>query len=565
MRFKLKNIPIAILCTLFFVQSASAQFVDVVEQSLFYDAITYFIEEVPILATDRDRFKPLDKVTKAEFFKLLYESAGYTTSDETFDIPFHDVVGDEWFATYVNRALENNLIEFDEFDPNFNPAETVSRCEAVNFVIKLYDIDSNIVDDIPNEYTDVSSLDLCSNTSKIAFILELLHDYKTRQFNTEKELTRAEAIHIFYKVQKNDLSINLASQSSTSSPSYSYNDKNFDLFFQIWNKVNDDYVEKDEINQSELMYGAITGMVDKLNDPYSVFFEPLDANDYKNTLEGAFEGIGIYINQIDGQFIILTPLKGSPAEEADIKPNDIIIEVDDEIVQGLDMDQLIDLLRGPAGSEVKLKIKRGSNYYFKNIVRTHIDVPYVESEIIDDIGIIYYYQFTSNSNDQFKTEIEKIIAQNPKGIIIDLRNNPGGYVYSSQLLISRFIPKGETYVNFIMADGTSYGENSLGPGDLKDYPIAVLINEGSASASEIAALALKDAAGATIIGAPSFGKEKIQEIITYNDGSSLKLSIAKWTSPNGTSVSENGIEPDYNIKLGDTEDSQLNKALQLIN
>ena len=149
-------------------------------------------------------------------------------------------------------------------------------------------------------------------------------------------------------------------------------------------------------------------------------------------------------------------------------------------------------------------------------------------------------------------------------IVVDFRNNPGGYVYSAQLFVSRFIPKGEPYVNFIFADGSSYSENSLGPGDLKDFPVAVLVNEGSASASEIAALALKDSIDAVIVGAPSYGKDKIQEIITYNDGSSLKLSIAKWVSPNNTSVGENGVEPDYNVKIGDTEDTQLLKAIDLL-
>ena len=329
--------------------------------------------------------------------------------------------------------------------------------------------------------------------------------------------------------------------------------------------MTEDYVEKDEIDQSQLIYGAITGMVENLNDPYSVFFEPVDANNYIEALEGAFEGIGIYINQENDEFVILTPLKGSPAEAADIKPGDIIVEIDDIIVQGLNMDELIELLRGASGTEVKMKIKRESNFYIKTVIRSHIEIPYVESEIIDNVGVIYYYQFTSNSHEQFKTEVDNILSRNPKGLILDLRNNPGGYVYSAQQLISRFIPQGEIYVNFIMADGSSFGENSLGPADLKDFPLVILINEGSASASEIAALALKEAAKATIVGAPSYGKERIQEIIIFNDGSSLKLSIAKWTSPNNISVGENGVQPDYNVELSDTEDTQMIKALQLIN
>lgn len=564
MRFKLRTIVISILCSLFFVQTASAQFIDVVQQSLFYDAVMYFVYEEPILAVDRERFKPLDKVTKAEYFKLLFESSGYKPIIlENLDIPFHDVVGDEWFANYVNRALETNVVEFDEFEPNFKPGETVTRCDAINSVIKLYGIDPEIVDNYPNEYSDVSSLDPCSNISKIAFSLELLHDYKTREFNPTKELTRAEAIHIFYQVKNNDLSITLPKETSIGSVDPQTADSTFSLFFQVWNKVEDDYV--DDYDEEELMYGAIAGLINKLDDPYSTFFEPIDASDYMEALEGSFDGIGIYINQEDGKFVVLTPLKGSPAEEEGIMPGDIIVEVDDIIVQGLQMDELVELLRGVSGTEVKLKILRSSNFYIKRIVRSHIEVPYVESEMRDGIGILYYNQFTSNSNEQLLIELESLSSQNPKGIILDLRNNPGGYIYSAQQLISKFIPKGDPYIQITMADGTNYVESSLGPGEFKDLPMVILINEGSASASEIAALALKENIDAKIVGATSFGKGKIQEIITFSDGSSLKLSIATWSSPSGIFIGGIGIQPDYNVKLGDTDDTQLNKAIDLLN
>lgn len=556
MRFKLKNLLIAILCSLFFVQSVSAQFIDVVEQSLFYDAINYFTTDMPILATDRERFKPLDKVTKAEFFKLLFESAGFEKNDEKFEIPYEDVSGDEWFAFYIKEGLDLGIIQFSEFDPYFHPGNTINRCEAVKLVLDLYDINPEVVDDYTNDYYDVNEFDSCSNPSKVAYILELLHDYKTHFFYPGNELTRAEAIHIFYQIKQNDLEVISASDGE-------YN-ADFDLFFQVWDRVNSEFVDKDEIKQSDLIYGAISGMVSGLDDPYSVFFEPTEASDFFDSLEGSFDGIGIYINQEDGKFIILTPIKGSPAEAAGIKPGDIIIEVNDVLTQDLSLDDLINMLRGESGTSVKLRLKRNESYLVKTVVRSAIEIPYVESEMKNGIGIINYYQFTSNSHEQFTSEINKITALNPSGLIIDLRNNPGGYVYNAQELISRFIPEGETYVKFFMGDGTMYEEASFGPGDLKDMPVVILINEGSASASEIVALALKDKIGATIVGTESFGKEKIQEIITFSDGSTLKLSIAKWTSPNGTSVAEQGIQPDYIVELTDSGDAQLSKALQLL-
>lgn len=563
MKLKLKTILLGFVCSLFIAQNAFAiQFVDVVERSLFYDAINYFITEVPILATDRDEFNPLDKVTKAEFFKLLIRSGGYDPAADNSDIPYYDITGTEWFAPYVKTAIDLNIIQFSESNPNFNAAETVTREEAIDWVMKFYGINPAAVNSLPIEYNDVSPSDPYANISKIAYQLHLLHDYKSGLFNADKELTRAEAVHIFYEVHQNDLTASTQTQNSN----LDINDANFALFYEVWNKVTNEYINKDEIDQNELIYGAITGLVYKLNDPYSIFFEPIEADSYLEALEGQFDGIGIYLNQEELDFVILTPLKGSPAEEAGIKPNDIIIEIDDEPVRGLEIGDVIELLRGEIGTQVKLKLKRDSNYIFKYVTRAKINVPFVEGEMKDGIGIIHYYQFTSNSDNQLSQALTEILKNNPKGIILDLRNNPGGFIYSAQQLISRFIPANEPYVNIILADGSTYAEKSLGPGELKDLPIVVLVNEGSASASEIAALALKDQLNAKIVGVNSFGKAKIQEILTYPDGSSLKLSIANWTSPNGTYIQDVGITPDYLVELNQTStlDNQLDKALQLI-
>jgi carboxyl-terminal processing protease len=563
MRLKVKSIIISFVCALLFAQNAFAiQFVDVVERSLFYDAINYFTTEVPILATDRAEFNPLDKVTKAEFFKLLIRSGGYDPAADNADLPYYDVTGTEWYSPYIKQAMDLNIIQFNDADPNFNAGNTVTRAEAIDWILKFYGINPDSVSTLPIDYNDVSPLDSFANISKIAYQLRLLHDYKSGLFNANKELTRAEAVHIFYKVHQNDIEITFPINANTSNNLINVNDANFALFYEVWNKVTNEYINIDEIDKNELIYGAISGLVYKLDDPYSVFFEPIQADSYLESLEGEFDGIGIYLNQEGSDFVILTPLKGSPAEDAGIKPNDIIIEIDDVLVRGLEIGDVIELLRGAIGTEVKLKLNRDGKFIFKYVTRAKINIPFVESEMRDNIGIISYYQFTNNSNAQFTEALDNIIKNNPKGIILDLRNNPGGYIYSAQQLISRFIPANEPY---IMADGSSFAEKSLGPGDLKDIPLIVLINEGSASASEIAALALKDQINAKILGVNSYGKAKIQEILTYPDGSTLKLSVAKWTSPNGTYIQDVGITPDYLVESGQaTVDDQLDKALQLI-
>ncbi len=557
-----KRILISIICSLFFIQNAFAvQFTDVVERSLFYDAVNYFVSEVPILATDREEFNPLDKVTKAEFFKLLIRSGGYDPENKEYDIPYGDIDGDEWFAPSINKALDLSVLNYDEFNQNFNPDHTVTRVRALSWIFEFYGINTEAVNQLPVEYIDVSPDDPHANISKIAYQFRLLHDYKTQQFNADKELTRAETVHIFYQIHQNQFE--LPNEHNTSDEYIDSSDANFALFYEVWSKVTVDYIDKDKIDENELIYGAISGMVMKLDDPYSVFFEPVEADLFNESLEGEFDGIGIYLTHEGSNFVILTPLKGSPAEESGLKPNDIIIEIDDKPITGMEIENVIELLRGETGTTVKLKIKRNDNYLLKYVSRAKIDVPYVESEIIDNIGVIHYYQFTTNSHTQFKSELENLINTDVDGIILDLRNNPGGYLYSAQQLVSEFLPSGTPYVNIIFADGNTYTEKSAGPGDLENIPLIVLINDGSASASEITALAFRDQLSADIVGLNSYGKTKIQEIVGFPDGSTLKLSIARWTSPNGTDVSDTGIEPDYLVRLNET-DTQLKKALNLI-
>lgn len=560
----IKSFLLSIVCFFLLAPATSALFIDVVEQSLFYDAVTYFTTEVPIIDQGRERFKPLDKATKAEFFKLMLASGGYIPSfQDILDVPYHDVVGTEWFAPYVKQSLDIDLIHVESEDPNFHPGSIVTRAEGLALILRYYGFDISQAQQIEQKYLDVSSTDSYANIAKIALELQLLSDYKSNTFSASKELTRAETVHILYQLHINGITTPISDLSTIPV------DETFILFYEVFDKIITDFIDKNNISEDDLIYGAISGMVMSLNDPYSVFFEPVDSISFQESLEGAFDGIGIYLNYENEQYIIVTPLKGSPAEEAGLKPNDIILEVDGVSVNKMTLDELVNVLRGPSGTLVKLKIQRKSSIYNFSVTRAHIDIPFVESEMINNVGIIYYYQFTSNSNQQFNNEIDALLQQNPKGLILDLRNNPGGFLFSAQQLVSRFMPALEPYVNLTLSDGYTFAEKSFGPGDLKDIPLVILINEGSASASEIAALALQEKASASIVGKQSYGKGKIQEIVTYIDGSSLKLSIAKWTSPNGIYIGEIGITPDYDVELTENDvlkgnDPQLQKALSII-
>ncbi|MCD6109555.1 S-layer homology domain-containing protein [bacterium] len=557
MILNLKRITIVFVILILSYKGTFASFTDVIPQSLFFDAVNYFSYEYPIIGLDKDNFRPLSKINKAEFFKLLIESGNTNSPADSVDSPYKDINGDEWFAKYINTALKLNLIHFDPDDPYFRPGNTINRADGLKYILSYYGIDPDIIGSFSKDYTDISQNDYFADESQVAYMLKLLSDYKLKRFNPYKELTRAQTVYILYKLHQSGFT---NSTMTKSNPVEIREKESYKLFLDVYDTILDEYVDKEKIDENSLIYGAISGMVTSLNDPYSTFMPPQDAQGFRESLSGAFDGIGVYLSYKDGNYIIQTPLKGSPAEKVGLKPNDIIIDIDGQNTTDMTFDNITNMLKGPSGSKVVLTIKRNSVLKKYTLTRSLIDIPFVEGEIINGVGVIHYYQFTSNSNYQFTNKLNTILNKNPKGLVIDLRNNPGGYVYSAQQFISRFLAESEPFVTVNLADNYSYNEVSYGPGDLSKYKIVVLINGGSASASEIVALALKENLGAKIVGTQSFGKGKIQEVISYKDGSSLKLSMAQWTSPNGISVEDGGIIPDIEIT---GESNQLNKAISL--
>jgi carboxyl-terminal processing protease len=495
------------------------------------------------LDTSKEDFRPLHQVTKAEFLKLLYEGSGYHPDTlDNLNIEFYDVTGNEWFAPYVRKALDEGLVTFNQENPNFNAHETYTQIQAIKMIFSVYNLEFNE-----------------STIQQVATEMRLFSNYKNGFFDENKAITRAQTLHILYQLHSQSAYLHYSFEVNRSNPELA-------MIEEIYNKLINEYIDKDSLNKNDLIYRAIEGLMSEVEDPYTIFMEPNDSDTYLSTLNGAYDGIGIYLHEENGQIYILTPLKGSPAEEAGLKPNDLIVKINGKSITENNSNEIINLLRGPAGSTVSVTIKRDNILKTYKITRSNIDIPYVESEMIDDIAIIYYYQFTGNSNLQFYKEVHSLLEQNPKGFILDLRNNPGGYLSTAGQLISYFVETDTNYVTYMFGDGSVREEKTNGTGEFSDYPLVILINEGSASASEITALALKEIKGISLVGKTSFGKGKIQEIVNFDDGSSLKISTAKWVSPNGTYINDIGITPDYIIEPdeNDENDAQLKKALELI-
>lgn len=363
----------------------------------------------------------------------------------------------------------------------------------------------------------------------------------------------------------------------------------FSLFWDVWQRLEAGYYDKKALDSKKLFYGAISGLVSGLDDPYTIFLPPSQNQDFQQGLAGQFEGIGAELGMKDKQIIIVAPLDGSPAQNAGIRAGDAIVKVDNVSTFGWTLTQAVDKIRGPKGTTVTLAIMRKTDEPIQNltIVRDTIHVKSVNGWVkqISDIdgidktqfqgleqervGYIRLSQFGDNTNTEWLAAVNKIDLarkQTPdiKGIILDLRNNPGGYLTDAIFVASEFLTDGTVVIQDKgNGDQTPYPISRKGL--LTDLPVVVLINGGSASASEIVAGALHDHNRATLLGETSFGKGTIQEEEDLGGGAALHITVAKWLTPNGTWVHGKGITPDIQVSLdpkNQNHDTQLEKAIE---
>jgi carboxyl-terminal processing protease len=371
-------------------------------------------------------------------------------------------------------------------------------------------------------------------------------------------------------------------------------DVNFSLFWDVWQRLARSYIDKTAVNPQKMVWGAISGMVNALGDPYTVFLPPKDNSDFKSDLGGQFEGIGAQLGIKDGRIVIIAPLLGMPAEKAGIRAGDYILRVDDEDTTGWSVTQAVTKIRGPRGTEVTLEIfhEGDSSPVDITVVRDTITVSSVTwwvkrpSEIQEISGMpaapefanrtnpVAYIQlsrFGDNTNDDWSRAVAEISARyaadtSIKGLVLDLRNNPGGYLESAVYVASEFVKSG-TIVTQANSDGSRQSYPVEHTGKFLTIPVVVLINEGSASAAEIVAGALRDFNRATLVGETSFGKGSVQTPEDLPDGSGLHITTGKWLMPRGGSIDKEGVTPDVVVEMDEataTSDAQLARAVELL-
>ena len=349
--------------------------------------------------------------------------------------------------------------------------------------------------------------------------------------------------------------------------------KKIDLFGEVLEKINKEYV--DEINQSESMDSAINGLLQSL-DPYSSYMSPEIFEEMQTETSGEFGGLGIEVSMEAGVVKVITPIDDTPASKAGIKAGDYIVKINDIQVQGKSLSEAVDLMRGPVGSGIELTIRRrgAKKALTFNVVREVIEVQSVKSELLDNnIGYLRLTSFNDNSSQQIKKQIKKLKKnENLNSYILDLRNNPGGLLSQAIKISDFFLENGE----IVSTKSRKKSENRkwfARKGDILDgKTLLVLINYGSASASEIVAGALKDHKRAILVGENSYGKGSVQSIIPLKNKGAIRLTVAKYYLPSGKSISEVGVRPDIEVneegddfRIKTDTDNQLNYAIKLLN
>lgn len=546
---------LTILLSLVFFVSGQVVFAytDVTSDNTFYEEINYLESNDLLPAEFGDNFKPDAKITEGDLYSIMLAYAKIDTTEAESN-PYIKKVTD---STRILRKREVVMKLFDTLGVGVN-----------KFIKKA---------DFP--FTDMKFDGPFSPYAYKAYQLGIVESDNTKLVRAAKIMTREEVANILYKINKNSgtQSITIKLDGSSSSKK-AIDNPTYDVFLSVWESIKNTYYYQEEIDETQMLYEAIKGVVGTLKDPYTLFTTP-DETSSVAILESEYEGVGMSVEMIDDQVTVITPFKDSPAEGAGVLPKDVITKVDGKSVDGMDLNTVVDMIKGEQGTTVTLTIKRGTQTLTIPVVRGYIFYKTVTLDYLQKgskyVAYINMLTFGEETLSEFREAAQQIYDKQKKdknvsGIIIDLRNNPGGYLDTAINIGGFFFDEDKTMVILEDKDGkqTSYyaqylgkdEEYETGSGLLSDFKTVVLVNKGSASASEILSGALQDYGKAKIIGETTFGKGCVQELSVYNDNSVFKLTISKWLTPKAHDVDKKGLTPDKIVTNTGTTDAQLEAA-----
>jgi len=563
----MKKLIIASILSFIVPLQAFAFYSDVPSDHQYYEEIKSLYDQG--LLPEEDSFKPDAFLTKGETYKFIVKYNN-TPLSKKIDLPYADLSNNDPLAAYIQTAIDHQALKAfgksNELGPNFNAKKQF----VLQTMFNSLGIGVNyFFDQTAFPFEDTSAKSFLGPIAQRAADLGIFEAETPTKFKAFKNVTHAEAAYYLYQIHQYDPadpSTIIVEKTVKGSPTKERDD--LKTFLDAWDSIHNNYLYQDQIDDKELEFGAIKGFVNRLNDSYTIFEEPSEATTLLNTLTSQVEGIGILIDTIDGRITIISPIKEGPAEKAGLQAGDVIIRVDDESVNGKTLEEVAQKIRGAAGTDVKITAQRNNAILTFTVTRAAVQVQTVEGEILKSgntrVGYISISTFSKKTFSEFKDKVAELEIQSPGGYIIDLRNNPGGYMNVAINIISLFSEKKGTAVK------TRYHNGEIEAIQMADIDaplagkrISILVNKGSASASEIMAATLQELGIAKIIGTQTFGKGTAQELAQYNNGGLLKYTVAEWLTPQGKSINGSGVTPDQVVENTDTTmDAQLEAALR---
>lgn len=469
--------------------------------------------------------------------------------------------------SYVGAADKKDALAV--FGKDLGLSLGITRGEAAIVLMKLQNAKPATTTGLA--FTDVKGTDL-ENAVRLSIEKKWMKPVRSTLFGTERMLTGREAKSVLRAVTGEKEPETQMKKKEPTIPAGSIKIKSGkavqlpqnELLRTIWQLLKDEYLYGEKLDEKNASYSAAEALVNSLNDSYTTFFRPADAASFQQQLSGEISGIGAQVEYKDNALTVIAPLSGSPAEKAGVKPGDRIIKVDGASISGLDLNRSVEKIRGPKGTEVTLTIQRNGNEFEIKVTRDKIVLPEIDISFQSGIAVVKLVQFGKTTDTKLRDLMKDVQKQEPKGIVLDLRNNPGGLLHAASIVISNFVPEGSGVATIKSKDGEYTEVTTDAPTIDAKTPVVVLVNKGSASASEIVAGALQDHNRAKVLGEKTFGKGTVQQVLEFRDGSSLKMTIAEWYTPKGRAINGNGVEPDVTVTQTEGRDDVLLRALDLL-
>ena len=500
----------------------------------------------------------LPTITRAQFISASFEALHLMKTDGSCSLPY--TRAPRGLMPTLCAAQDEGVLDIFGLTKAYTLGQNITHGEAIEVLTALLNTQQH--DDVTS-FKDVKT-DREKQAVMNAIALKWMVPARANFFGLSRPLTGSEAVTLLATVSGKEgiatetITISLPSGASdTPLPKQS-------LLSAVWDIINRDYVRRDKIDMDEIGYKTIEALVNSLNDPYTTFFRPATASDFQSQIKGELSGIGAQIESRSGAIIVVSPLPGSPAERVGIRTGDQILEANGVSLVGLTVEKAVQYIRGERGTTVTLKLRRGGIELSVSVVRDLISIPEIQVSWQGDIAVVQLVQFGETTEKRIRSVFSDISLKHPRGIVLDLRNNGGGLLTAADTVVSNFMPKGTVVAKVQGRSQTTQEFTQDEPTISPSVKLAVLMNKGSASASEIVAGALQDHKRATIIGTQSFGKGTVQEVLGFRDGEALKITIAQWLTPLGRPLDGIGVKPDISVEKTTERDEQLARALEIL-